>query len=366
MSVPVAETPLAAEIKALIRQEGPISVARFMALALGHPSHGYYMTRDPLGTKGDFITAPEISQMFGEMIGLWAAHGWMTMGSPARVALAELGPGRGTLMADALRAIGKVIPAFRAALEVHLVETSPVLRQAQARNLQGIEPVWHDDVSSLPDLPLIVIANEFFDALPIHQFVHKDGRWHERLVGLDGGDLVFGLAPEASVSPGANGSNAVGSDARRSNALDGTIVEYAEAGSLIMAELGRRIVRNGGAALIIDYGHVEFNVGETLQAMAGHAFVDPLARPGEADLTSHVCFEALARIAGEYGLGVDLLATQGQFLEELGIRQMATNLKRHATPQQAEDIDHALERLTDPSPRAMGSLFKVLALSPRR
>lgn len=350
------DTPLGAEIRTLIRLEGPISVARFMALALGHPRHGYYMTRDPLGAQGDFTTAPEISQMFGELIGLWAAHSWMSMGSPDRVALVELGPGRGTLMADALRAVGKAAPAFGRALELHLVETSPVLRQAQASRLANFHPSWHGDVAGLPDLPLIVIANEFFDALPIHQFVHRGGGWHERLVGLDGDSLVFGLAPEAIALPAAP----------RSNALDGTIVEYAEAGSLVMAELGRRIAGRGGAALIVDYGHIEFDVGDTLQAAAGHAFADPLARPGDADLTSHVCFETLARVAAEHGLGVDILTTQGHFLEELGIRQMAANLRRHATPTQAAAIDSALERLTDPSPRAMGSLFKVMALSPRR
>ena len=351
----MTDTPLGLEIKALIRQEGPISLARYMELALAHPRHGYYITRNPLGVKGDFTTSPEISQMFGELIGLWAAHSWMMVGSPSRAALVELGPGRGTLMADALRAIGKAAPTFGRALNVHLVETSPTLRQAQADTLKGSAPAWHQDIATLPDLPMIVIANEFFDALPIHQLVHQGGRWHERLVGLDGDDLVFGLAAEASI--------AVGSP--RSAPLDGTILEYAEQGALIMAELSQRIARHGGAALIVDYGHIDLDVGDTLQAVADHAHVDPLARPGQADITAHVCFETLARIAGEHGIRVDLLTTQGHFLEELGIRQMAANLKRHATPSQAEDIDRALERLTDQAPTAMGSLFKVMALSPR-
>ncbi|GLS20536.1 ATP synthase subunit beta [Labrys miyagiensis] len=349
----MSDTPLSIEIKGLIRQEGPISVARYMALALGHPGHGYYMTRDPLGAAGDFTTSPEISQMFGEIIGLWATHRWMILGSPARLSLVELGPGRGTLMADALRAIGKVMPDFARAIEVHLVETSPVLRQAQAKALRGTRPVWHDHLSTLPDQPLIVIANEFFDALPIHQLVYQGGRWHERLVGLRDGELAFGLAPEPAPAP----------QAPQGEALDGTILEYHEAGSLVMAELSARLARFGGAALIIDYGHIELGVGDTLQAMAGHAHVDPLARPGEADLTTHVCFETLARIAMDKKLAIDILTTQAQFLNELGIRPMAANLKRHATPEQAEAIDRALERLTDDAPRAMGSLFKVLAIS---
>ena len=355
----MSETPLAREIKDLIRQEGPIDVARYMALALGHPRHGYYITRDPLGAAGDFVTAPEISQMFGEILGLWAAHRWMILGSPARINLAELGPGRGTLMADALRAIGKVVPDFAAAIQLHLVETSPVLRKAQAAalagSLPGRHPNWHDDLEQLPDGPLILIANEFFDALPVHQLVQRNGRWHERLVGLADDELAFGLAAEpipASQAP-----------ARADGALDGTIVEYPEAGSRVMAALSERLAGFGGAALIIDYGHLEFGVGDTLQAMAGHAFVEPLARPGEADLTTHVCFETLARIAADKRLSIDILTTQAQFLNELGIRPMAANLSRHATPEQAEAIAKALERLTDDAPRAMGSLFKVLAVS---
>ncbi|QEN90023.1 class I SAM-dependent methyltransferase [Labrys sp. KNU-23] len=355
----MSETPLAREIKDLIRQEGPIDVARYMTLALGHPRHGYYITRDPLGAAGDFTTAPEISQMFGEIIGLWAAHRWMILGSPAHINLVELGPGRGTLMADALRAIGKVLPAFAAAIELHLVETSPTLRKAQsnalARSLASRSPIWHEDIATLPDGPLIIIANEFFDALPVHQLVQQSGRWHERLVGLLEGELAFGLAPDpipANQAPSLS-----------DGALDGTIVEYPEAGSRVMAALSERLARFGGAALIIDYGHIEFGVGDTLQAMAAHAFVDPLARPGEADLTTHVCFETLARIAADKRLAIDILATQAQFLNELGIRPMAANLSRHATPQQAEAIAKALERLTDDAPRAMGSLFKVLAVS---
>lgn len=279
----------------------------------------------------------------------------MILGSPTRIDLVELGPGRGTLMADALRAIGKVVPDFAKAITLHLVETSPALRKLQAASLSGRNPVWHDDITSLPDGPLIVIANEFFDALPVHQLVHRGGHWHERLVGLVDEELAFGLAPTplpANLAPSLAGG-----------ALDGTIVEYPEAGSRVMAALSERLARFGGAALIIDYGHLEFGVGDTLQAMEDHRFVDPLARPGEADLTTHVCFETLARIAADKRLAVDILTTQAHFLNELGIRTMAANLSRHATPEQAEAIAKALERLTDDAPRAMGSLFKVLAVS---
>ena len=346
----MSETALGAHIKALIRQEGPISLSRYMGLALGHPKYGYYMTRDPLGARGDFTTAPEISQMFGELIGLWAAHAWSTLGAPENVALVELGPGRGTLMADALRAIGKAAPAFRAALTVHLVETSPVLREKQAVTLASQAVEWHERIETLPEAPLIVIANEFFDALPIDQMVHRHGTWRERQVGLEDEHLVFGLSPVVS----ATENRPIG---------DGVVLEVASAGLAVLKGLALRLAANGGAALIIDYGPERLALGDTLQAMENHAFVDPLARPGEADITAHVAFEALADAAAKDGLSVDFLASQADFLENLGIKVLAETLRRNATPLQAEAIDGALARLTDRSQRGMGSLFKVLALS---
>ena len=346
-------TPLGAFIKGLIRQEGPISLARYMALALGHPQHGYYMTRDPLGACGDFTTAPEISQMFGELVGLWAASAWALLGSPPSVLLVELGPGRGTLMADALRAIAKAAPAFRAALSVHLVETSPVLREKQVTRLASERVTWHERLETLPEAPLIVIANEFFDALPIDQLVYADGAWRERQVGLEEDKLAFGLSPPLGVAEARQGLP------------EGTVLEVAGAGLAVLKSLALRLNTNAGTALIIDYGPDRLGFGDTLQAMAGHGFVDPLAEPGEADITAHVAFEAMADAALKEGLNVDFLASQADFLEGLGIGVLAENLRRKATPLQAEAIDAALARLTDRSERGMGSLFKVLSVSGR-
>jgi NADH dehydrogenase [ubiquinone] 1 alpha subcomplex assembly factor 7 len=299
----LSETPLGRLVRRLISEEGPISVARYMTLALGHPELGYYVTRDPLGRSGDFTTAPEISQIFAELLGLWAAHSWTRAGCPDPVALVELGPGRGTLMADALRVITKAAPAFRSALSLHLVETSPALRERQNLALAGASPRWHDTISTVPDLPLIVLANEFFDALPVRQFVRRTGAWHERLVGLGDNGLAFGLS---------------------SAPIDATDLPAAED--------------------------------------AGHAFVDPLERPGEADLTAHVDFAALVRVAEANGAGADLMATQADFLEALGIEARAEALKARATAAQRADIDAAVARLTDRSTKGMGVLFKVLAV----
>jgi NADH dehydrogenase [ubiquinone] 1 alpha subcomplex assembly factor 7 len=346
----LSETALGRLVRQLISEEGPISVARYMALALGHPQLGYYATRDPLGRAGDFVTAPEITQMFGELVGLWAAHSWMRAGCPDPVGLVELGPGRGTLMADALRVIARAAPAFRSALSLHLVETSPALRERQGRTLAAAAPRWHDTLSTVPDLPLIILANEFFDALPVRQFVRRNGAWHERLVGLGEEGLAFGLSStpiEAADLPAA---------------ADGAVFERSEAGLAVMADIAGRMARHRGAALIIDYGHLDAGFGDTLQAVAGHAFADPLAAPGEADLTAHVDFAALLRVAEANGAAIDLLATQADFLAALGIEARAEALKARATPAQRTAIDAALARLTDRAPRAMGTLFKVLAV----
>jgi SAM-dependent MidA family methyltransferase len=346
----LSDTPLGRLVRQLISEEGPISVARYMALALGHPQLGYYVTRDPLGRSGDFTTAPEISQIFGELLGLWAAHSWTRAGCPDPVALVELGPGRGTLMADALRVITKAAPAFRSALSLHLVETSPALRERQNLALAAASPRWHDTISTVPDLPLIVLANEFLDALPIRQFVRRNGAWHERLVGLGDKGLAFGLssAPiEATDLPAAE---------------DGAVFERSEAGLAIMADIAGRVARHGGGALVVDYGHLDEGFGDTLQAVAGHAFVDPLGRPGEADLTAHVDFAALVRVAEANGAAVDLVATQADFLAAIGIGARAEALKARATPTQRADIEAAVARLSDRSAKGMGSLFKVLAV----
>lgn len=339
---------LAEVIRRRIAQTGPMPVGDYMALCLGHPEHGYYVTRDPLGRAGDFVTAPEISQMFGELIGLWAAEVWRGLGAPARVTLAELGPGRGTLMADALRA-GARVPGFAAAARVALVEVSPVLRAAQARAVPGA--TWVDAVADLPhEAPLILIANEFFDALPIRQWVRRGGRWRERMVGLQGGRLVWGLGPPV---PGPE-------------APEGAVREDGPQARAIAAEIGRRLAAQGGAALILDYGAEppEAGGGDTLQALRAHAPADPLEAPGSADLTAHVDFAALARAARGAGARACPLLTQGALLERLGITARARALARAAMdrgdPAAAESVAAAHRRLTHPD--QMGVLFKALCL----
>ena len=350
-------TPLEAELRRMIAADGPISVATYMALCLGHPLHGYYATRDPFGRAGDFITAPEISQMFGELIGLWAAAVWQAMGAPARVALVELGPGRGTLMADALRA-ARVVPAFTTALHVHLVETSPVLQRRQEESLApfGVSIAWHREFAAVPSSPVIVIANEFFDALPVHQAVKTASGWHERMVGIAPDErLAFALHPDPIPGFGAVVPEAV------ANASPGAVYEWRSAD--LVSDIGRRVVQDGDAALIIDYGHVESALGETLQAMGRHGFADPLAAPGEVDLTAHVDFAALARTAGAVGARVHGPVSQGNFLRRLGIEERAAALRANATAAQAGDIDAALSRLTGVGRGAMGELFKAVAFT---
>jgi SAM-dependent MidA family methyltransferase len=348
-------TLLEAEIARIIAADGPIPVGRLMTLCVAHPVHGYYVRRDPLGAAGDFITAPEISQMFGELIGLWAAAVWQQMGAPEKLTLVELGPGRGTLMADALRA-AKVVPDFRAALTVHLVETSPALQRRQQQTLAdiGLPLSWHRDFADVPGGRLVVIANEFFDALPVEQVVRTEDGWHQRMVGLDArGRLTFALAPDRTP--------AVVIPPQLRNASIGSVFEYRS--DRAVTELSERIVGHGGAALVIDYGHVESATGETLQAVGHHAFVHPLERPGEVDLTAHVDFAAIARAASRAGARMHGPVSQGAFLRALGIEARAALLRRAAN---AGDIDAALMRLTGRGPDAMGELFKVLAVADQR
>ena len=342
-------TPLGTEIAALIRQNGPIGIDRYMALCLGHPVHGYYRTRDPLGLRGDFTTAPEISQMFGELIGAWTAYVHGLMGQPDPLLVVELGPGRGTLMADALRALRAAAPGLR--VVPHLVETSTVLRAAQARALPGTGAVWHDGIETLPPGRAVVLANEFFDCLPVRQFARRPTGWHERQVGLDpDGGLAFGLSPEPTPGLDADG-------------LDGTLMSVPAAGLGLIRTLARRLCASGGVLLAIDYGHARPGFGDTLQALSGHAFADPLAAPGTADLTHHVDFAALARAARAEGAAVRGPVEQRDFLFALGLGARAERLKARASGAQAAEIDAAVARLTDPAARGMGSLFKVLAVS---
>jgi len=346
------------EIRALIETQGPISVSRYMALCLAHPEYGYYTTRDPRGADGDFTTAPEISQIFGELIGIWCAEAWRLMGSPSRLVLVELGPGRGTLMKDALRAT-KVTPGFLQSVELHLVETSPVLQERQRETLHGIVPAiaWHSETKTLPhDAPIIVIGNEFVDALPIDQFEKKDGRWHERKIGLGAdGSLCFGLDP--SLLPDFEKTL----PDRMTPAPNGAVLERRDVS--VISQLVSRISKNGGAALFVDYGHAESGFGDTLQAVSGHDYAEPLETPGEVDLTSQVDFEALAALAGNTTLSMGPVS-QRSFLTSLGIEMRAEVLKQNASPAIRAEIGISLERLIGPAP-GMGELFKALAFAHR-
>ena len=349
---------LEAEIRRLIGLAGPMPVGEFMGHCLGHPQHGYYITHDPFGSAGDFTTSPEISQMFGELVGLWAAAVWQQMGSPAEVRLIELGPGRGTMMLDMMRA-ANVMPGFRRAMAVHLVETSPVLAARQTHTLgnQDIPVTWHETLAEVPEGPAIVVANEYFDAIPVNQAIKQADGWHERRVGIArAGNLAFSLAPEPL------------------KFFEQTLppqVRMAEVGSIFewradtpVLEIGRRVVRGGGA-LIIDYGYPESMVGDTFQALRDQRKADPLVAPGLADLTAHVDFQALTSAAESIGCRVHGPVDQATFLRRLGIEQRAANLKKVAPPDKAAAVDLALGRLTAGGPTGMGNLFKAIGLSPQ-
>ncbi|SFP80335.1 class I SAM-dependent methyltransferase [Tranquillimonas alkanivorans] len=331
-----------------IRTIGAMNVADYMAACLMHPEHGYYTTRDPLGRSGDFVTAPEISQMFGELLGLSLAQAWMDQGAPNPFALAELGPGRGTLMADVLRAT-RHVPGFHEAMEVHLVEASAPLRQVQAETLEGYAPTWHDGVGTLPERPLFLLANEFFDALPMRQFLRDGDGWRERMVTVTEDRLALGLSESAPLDALAD---------RLVDTEDGDLVETSAPAVSLAAQIGERIARNGGAALIVDYGSWA-SKGDTLQAVAGHRKRDPLEAPGEADLTGHVAFGPMAAATP---CAHTALVPQGVFLERLGITARAQALARRLTGAALENHIAAHRRLTHPD--EMGHLFKVMGFHP--
>ena len=328
---------------------GPISVADFMAEALGHPRLGYYRQARPLGAAGDFTTAPEISQMFGELIGAWLAERWLAMDRP-EVALIELGPGRGTLMADALRAT-RGVPGFHAALRLHLVETNTELRAEQQCALAAFTPSWHERFEEVPAGPMLLVANEFFDALPVRQFEKTDRGWRERMIGLapDGETLIFALAPGAT--PFAR---------FLSEASDGAQAEISEAGHALAAAIGARVKRDGGWALIIDYGY-ESGMAASLQAVRGHKGASVLDGPGETDLSAHVDFAALAAAAEAPTFGP---VSQADFLHRLGLLQRAETLKARASEAQRRALDVTLARLIEPD--QMGTLFRVMAVGDGR
>ncbi len=343
-------TPLAEKIAAQIRDSGPITVADFMAICLADPEHGYYMRQEPFGKAGDFVTAPEVSQMFGELVGLWAVATWEMMGGPRPFVLAELGPGRGTLMADIVRT-AVIKPAFLRAADIHLVEISPRLREVQQATLAatGLAFHWHTRLDNLPRAPAIIIANEFFDALPVRQFQWRDSRWSERVVGLTAaGDLGFGLAPVE----------------QRPLAMplpENAVIESSPAGKAAITTISGRLKADGGAALVIDYGSADPGTGDTLQAVKAHKYVDPLADPGEADLTAHVDFAALARAAEAAGALPRPVMRQGEFLIRMGLVERANVLGRGKDTKVRDALAAAMERLA--GPKAMGDLFKVLAIS---
>lgn len=352
------QSPLEREIRRLIRVAGPMPVADYMRLCLTHPQYGYYVNRDPLGAGGDFVTAPEISQMFGELIGLWLVSAWQQLGSPQNVRLIELGPGRGTMLLDALRA-AKIVPGFLAAIVLHLVEVSPALQKLQERRLAplGLPTLWHATLDDVPTGPCLIIGNEFIDALPVHQAVRQPDGWHERVVLAEDDKLTIGIARdplphfESTLPRGL-----------RLSPVD-SIYEWRS--DSIGLEIGRR-VRKDGAALIVDYGHAWYGLGETLQAVSGHAFADPMRSPGEVDLTAHVDFEALAQSAESMGARVHGPVAQRDWLRRLGIDRRSTALKAHAPYGKALEIDQALSRLTASGAKGMGDLCKAVAFADPR
>jgi NADH dehydrogenase [ubiquinone] 1 alpha subcomplex assembly factor 7 len=349
--------PMEAEIRRRIAAAGPMPVAEYMALCLADPAHGYYTTRDPLGLRGDFITAPEVSQMFGEMIGLWLAATWKQMGAPENLRLIELGPGRGTMMKDALRA-AKVMPDFLKAVVIHLVEISPALQAQQQRTLEPLSmPMfWHPALIDVPPGPALILANEFFDALPVHQAVKTEHGWHERQIEIDSaGRLAFTIAPD----PIPQFDRLLPPPLR--NAPDASIFEWRA--DNVALELGQRLTRDGGAALVIDYGHAQSAIGDTLQAVGRHAIADPLSTPGSIDLTAHVDFQALAKAAESMGASAYGPVTQSQLLRRLGIMTRAASLKSKAAASAAADIDAALKRLISEGEASMGVLFKAAAFA---
>lgn len=345
-------TSLAHILRRRIETEGPITVAEYMSAALVHPEFGYYTRQDPFGTAGDFITAPEISQMFGELIGLWLAATWQQLGSPPNAHIIELGPGRGTLMADALRAL-QMVPELHAGADIHLVEASPALRAVQSETLADYNVYWHDGMESLPDGPCLLIANEFLDALPIRQIVRQDGSWHERLIGWEDNQFTFLLdrapTPLSALLP----------DNLIDTAPPQSLIEISPAVLGIARAIAQRIDRDGGAALMVDYGYAETAPGETFQAIRGHQTVDVLEEPGMADLTAHVDFGAFARAAS--CVDVHGPVEQGEFLFRLGIETRRDTLSKAADVKTKKALETAVRRLTDRA--EMGQLFKVVSLA---
>jgi len=355
-SLPANVTPLDTKIRDRIKTDGPLAVSEFMEIALGDPNHGYYRTRDPLGKAGDFITSPEISQVFGEIVGLWCAVTWQNTGAAKNIHLVELGPGRGTLMADILRTAQNVMPAFTEAIDVHLVETGKVLRQQQQEALNGYSVDWHDRFETVPPGPVLIVANEFFDALPIDQYIMTREGWQERRITTNQKQDDFLFKP--CVPPAEN--NPIIPDELVDSPIN-SIFERSSAGEQIASDIAKRIATDGGAALIIDYGHVRHGLGDTLQAVKSHKYHYPLATIGEADLTAHIDFAALRDAAKASGATVHGPVFQGEFLKTLGIEQRTEVLAATASPDQTEILESACRRLI--AADGMGTLFKAMAIT---
>lgn len=351
-------TALARKIKSLILTNGPISVTDFFALCLADPEHGYYKTRNPFGRAGDFVTAPEISQLFGEMIGIFMVVAWQRHGEPKNVRLVEIGPGRGTMMADMLRVVARIAPALYETASLHLVETSAFLQNVQRETLSahGDRIHWHESFDEVPEGFTLIAANELFDAIPIRQFIRTATGFRERMVGLDADGKLCFAAGVATLDPALLPQ-------RQELPPEGTIFEVSPARQSVLVTLCERLLKCGGSALVIDYGHMVTGYGDTLQAVLAHQFDPPLAHPGMADLTSHVDFENLARTAMATGVQVNGCMHQGDFLVGLGIEDRAASLGRGKDEKTQADIVQAVERLAGAGEGRMGELFKVMAFS---
>jgi NADH dehydrogenase [ubiquinone] 1 alpha subcomplex assembly factor 7 len=354
----VPEDALRQRLVRLIETTGPITLAQYMHVCMADPRHGYYATRNAIGSAGDFITAPQVSQMFGELIGIWCAAAWQAMGAPKRFVLAEAGPGLGTLMDDALRAT-RAVPGFLDAALVQLVETSPSMNEAQRALLSHHRPQieWKSRIEDLAEGPLILVANEFLDVLPIRQFVKSGKLWRERCIGTDThGSLASVLGPalaDPSILPAGHEVEP-----------EGAVFEHSPAREAWVETLSARIAQTGGVALLIDYGHAISGFGDTFQAIRAHAHADPLSEPGLADLTSHVDFVTVSAAAQRGGAMVSPVKTQGDFLSAMGMAERAARLGSGKSPGEQERIRAAAERLVLPG--HMGTLFKVIALGDKQ
>ncbi len=358
-----ADNPLAIKLKARIEQAGPLSLHDYMEACLGDPEFGYYIAREPFGRGGDFITAPDICQVFGELLGLWCVQVWRELGQPRNGKLIELGPGRGALMSDALRA-ASLVPEFLQSVEVHFVETSKALRAEQEQLIKGQatehgrdipQLFWHDRLQDVPPGPSFLIANEFVDALPIAQTLFKQGQWFERLVGLDeAGHFTFLLADKPCPDP--DGLSLISRPA-----VEGDIVEHRPGATILLEQIAKRASAHPLAGLLFDYGYDKRAFGDSFQALRNHQFSDPLRDPGLADVTAHVDFASLSHLAQELELTVAGPVTQREFLVALGVRERAAQLLQGQQNMiAAGQFMTGLQRLIEPD--QMGSLFKVMAL----